>query len=71
MPLESNSHAHSTAQMECGRELGSPGLCVEIPGLKSETWGTHHLIQEVLTQDSFVLATLRRPLRGLVDAASE
>ena len=27
-----------------------PAFAWRIPGLKSETWGTHHLIQEVLTQ---------------------
>ena len=29
---------------------GPPAFAWRIPGLKSETWGTHHLIQEVLTQ---------------------
>ena len=27
---------------------GPPAFAWRIPGLKSETWGTHHLIQEVL-----------------------
>ena len=29
---------------------GPPASAWRIPGLKSETWGTHHLIQTVLTQ---------------------
>ena len=29
---------------------GPPAFAWRIPGLKSETWGTHRLFQEVLTQ---------------------
>ena len=31
-------------------QFGLPAFAWRIPGLKSETWGTHRLIQEVLTQ---------------------
>ena len=33
--------------MTCASELGSAGICVEDP---RSTWGTHQLIQEVLTE---------------------
>ena len=36
--------------MECARKLGSAGICVEDPRSQKRDLGTHHLIQEVLTQ---------------------
>ena len=51
-------HAHSIWALECAdssiewhQYLGQfPAFAWRIPGLKSETWGTHHLIQDALTQ---------------------
>ena len=52
-----SSHAHSIEWLQylgLSRsgvlQFGLPAFAWRIPGLKSETWGTHRLIQEVLTQ---------------------
>src|ERR1700734_3989003 len=38
-----------------------PAFAWRIPGLKRETWGTHHLIQDVLTQSRHSLRWTRWP----------
>jgi hypothetical protein len=43
---------------------GPPAFVWRIPGLKNETWGTHHLIQEVLTQTLLGSAMFGGPPSG-------
>ena len=43
----SNSPAHSKARWNVRENSVPPAFAWRIPGLKSETWGTHPLIQEV------------------------
>ena len=44
---------------------GPPAFAWRIPGLQSETWGTHQLIQEVLSQTLTSRAMFRAGSAGL------